>query len=46
MKIMVQKAKAADQLFEDTGVEEDQLSAAIQELDLQYDLEFISLAND
>jgi hypothetical protein len=29
MKVMVENAKANDQLFEETGVEEDQLDAAI-----------------
>ena len=41
MKIMMQKARASDQLFEETGVEEDQLNAAIQKLGLQYDYEFM-----
>ena len=46
MRVMVEKAKANDQLFEETGVEEDQLDAAIQKLGLQYDLEFMQLMKD
>ena len=46
MKIMVQKARANDQIFEETGIEEEQLGAAIQKLGLQYDYEFMQLIND
>ena len=38
--IMLLRAEAADQLFEETGVEEDQLNAAIYKLRLQTDYEF------
>jgi len=43
MKMMVQQAKASDKLFNQTGVEEEQLNHSIQTLDLQKDPEFMDL---
>ena len=38
-KIFVQKARLGDQLFEETGIEEEQISAAIDKVYLKYDYE-------
>lgn len=46
MKVMVQKARTADQFYEETGFEEDQLNAAIQKLGLQYDYDFMQMVQD
>ena len=43
MKMMVQQAKAVDKLFNETGVEEEQLNQSIQTLNLQQDPEFNQL---
>ena len=43
MKMMVQQSRSNDKLFENTGVEEDQLNACILKLDLQKDPEFLQL---
>ena len=39
MKLMINKAKSYDQLFEQTGVEEDQFNLSIRKLALQKDPE-------
>lgn len=43
MKMMVQQAKAQDELFEKTGVEEEDLNSCITKLDLQKDPEFMQM---
>ena len=45
-KIVVNKAKTDDMLFEKTGIETEQLNAAIQKHNLQFDAQFMKLATD
>lgn len=44
MMAMVEQCRAQDQLFEETGVEEEQLLYSIEQLGLEKDPEFIKLA--
>lgn len=44
MKMMINQAKSSDQLFEETGVDDDQLNFSIQKLDLEKDEEFLAIA--
>ena len=43
MKIALGKARACDQLFEQTGVEEDHLNAVIHKLEAENDQEVMEL---
>ena len=45
-KIMVNQAKAQDKLFNETGVEEQQLNSSIQALNLQQDPEFMAMVQE
>ena len=46
MKMQVNKYKSSDELFEETGVDDDQLNVCIQKLNLEKDPEFLQLAQD
>lgn len=46
MMAMVEQCRAQDQLFEKTGVEEEQLLYSIEKLDLEKDPEFIKIAQE
>lgn len=45
-KIMLNQAKAQDTLFNETGIEEQQLNASIQALNLQQDPEFMAMVQE
>ena len=45
-KMMVQPYRVKDQLFEETGVEDDQLIVSVKKLDLEKDPEFQLLADE
>lgn len=46
MKIALSKARACDQLFEQTGVEEDHLNAVIRTLEEENDQEVMELKSE
>ena len=46
MMAMVQQSKAQDELFEKTGVEEEQLLYTIEQLELEKDPEFMKIAQE
>ena len=46
MMAMVEQCRAQDQLFEETGVEEEQLLYSIEQLKLERDPEFVRIAQE
>ena len=44
MMAMVEQCRAQDQLFEQTGVEEEQLLYSIEQLKLEHDPQFLKIA--
>ena len=46
MKALVEQCRAQDQLFEQTGVEEEQLLYSIDQLKLENDPEFMNLMHE
>ena len=46
VKVMVNKARTCDKLFEETGVEEDHINAAIRKLALQNDKDVMQLVQE
>ena len=44
MMAMVEQCRAQDQLFEETGIEEEQLLYSIEQLKLERDPEFVKIA--
>lgn len=46
MKALCEQCRAQDQLFEQTGVEEEQLLYSIEQLKLEHDPEFTKIAGE
>lgn len=46
MKMQVNKMKGSDELFEECGVDDDQLNLCIQKLNLERDPEFLKIAQE
>ena len=46
MMAMVEQCRAQDQLFEETGIEEEQLLYSIEQLKLERDPEFVKIAQE